>query len=622
MTVTAENKAGQVLQQVNQQVNEVEGKTSQANAKIAETTQKMNVNVLGTAQAFAGLGAGAVGLATSFDILERAQLKVDIANKNMISAQATAIQTQESLNNAVAKFGPDSEQAQQALLRMEAAQQQVSIAQDKARLAQDQLGDTYANFAANLGPQVISLIFGMQGAFRALGITSVSQLIPAIRGIGTVLTTTFLTNPIGVVIIGIATAVALFATNAFGLRDAIFKLGEEIFKFTQQHLKPLADLLTWLNVNVIQPVAQVLGLTTVESTKAAEEAFHDLDQETIDLGRGIAATSQQLEQDLIPALDPRLTSAGANVTEALRGTEAVIAKNIEQFGAMGRTALDTATNVETGMEVVTESVKNVRSEIENLNKHFEEARVKAFGAAQGNIDAFRQVENIHVRDIADRIGSLGLTDQDLRAALQLSGVSATQEQAGILSSPKFQNAVMKIALGRRAKQGEAFLTEQGLDVESITKTVLPRRKVTQDVTVRGIGLGAYQLDILARQALIANIADAIRSGTALEDLDIASMLQNIREVGAPAAAGVNIFAAQHGFNGFINRPTMFLAGEAGMEHVKVTPMSDLRMNKRSGTFVFEIDGRAFAEAIIDDIDELLTSSTVPKKLKLRGVRLQ
>ena len=38
-----------------------------------------------------------------------------------------------------------------------------------------------------------------------------------------------------------------------------------------------------------------------------------------------------------------------------------------------------------------------------------------------------------------------------------------------------------------------------------------------------------------------------------------------------AMAASTVFGAQHGFSGTVSRPTVFMAGEAGAEHVQVTP---------------------------------------------------
>ena len=48
------------------------------------------------------------------------------------------------------------------------------------------------------------------------------------------------------------------------------------------------------------------------------------------------------------------------------------------------------------------------------------------------------------------------------------------------------------------------------------------------------------------------------------------MLGQIGSVSIPVPA-IPMIAAANGFNGMANSPTMFLAGEAGSEHVSITP---------------------------------------------------
>ena len=54
---------------------------------------------------------------------------------------------------------------------------------------------------------------------------------------------------------------------------------------------------------------------------------------------------------------------------------------------------------------------------------------------------------------------------------------------------------------------------------------------------------------------------------------VATIIAKMVGGGGSAGSGVGrtVIAAQHGFDGIVSRPTLFMAGEAGREHVRVTP---------------------------------------------------
>jgi hypothetical protein len=71
--------------------------------------------------------------------------------------------------------------------------------------------------------------------------------------------------------------------------------------------------------------------------------------------------------------------------------------------------------------------------------------------------------------------------------------------------------------------------------------------------------------ISVNYALMGNMAGKYQAGAG-----ILGMLGSLIGVGGSAAAGMAV-AAQEGFYGWVNRPTLFLAGEAGRERVNITP---------------------------------------------------
>ncbi len=326
LLVTAENKAAQVLQQVREQAGEVRNTITEANTRVSESIQKVGHNYLQAGAAFAAVGASVAGFVTSLDNMERAQLRVDIAQKRV--------------NDLVARGREGTEEYR--------------IAQEKLRLAQDNLNDTYTNFVAGIGPQIFTTIFGIQNAMRGLGITSIQQLVPAIRGVGTAFTTTFLTNPVGIAILGISAVVLALALNVGGLRDKVVELGNQILAFLDQHIRPLADAIRYV-IDLFRPLADIFGVVMPDNITASQDAVDELEsvavpalenitQEAVNLGTGMGDMAENIQKQTGLA-NQVIENMGATTTRIFNGVRETIAFNIDAWGKMGRTAIEESERV-------------------------------------------------------------------------------------------------------------------------------------------------------------------------------------------------------------------------------------------------------------------------------------
>ncbi len=376
LLINAENRASQVLSKVQSDVSKAQESIVKSNQQVIESTKRLNTNILSAASSFASLGAGVTALYTSFSNLDKAELRVAVAQKEVTSAQATALQAQLAYQKALERFGESSEQAQQALLRLKASQEQLRIAEERARLAQNDLSDAYLNFAANLAPQVIALTIGMQGAFKALGITSLTQLVPSIRAVGVALKSAFITNPVGIAIIGISTAVALLATNTFGLRDRIIELGNTILGFIDKHLKPLADAIR-LILDAIKPINDFFGsifTPNIANTSNAIDdlkrisiqSFDDIEESMNSLSTSTSHTFASIE-DSSKEFSNILKQSLSEVEESIKSSSISIrddlSNGIDMFNMIGDTAIDASLKMDTLSNVTKFTMKEISNSI-------------------------------------------------------------------------------------------------------------------------------------------------------------------------------------------------------------------------------------------------------------------
>lgn len=278
LQIQAQNQAGQALGQVQNQVRQTEKTVTAANQRMSTSTQQLNRNLLQAGAGFAGVASSATAFATSFSVLDKAETAVRSQEAAVEALNVSMARTQTRINKLREEGKTDTEAYTNAVQDLEAKNARLEATQLRLRDAQVQLEDTYTNFIANIAPQMFAMVFGVQNAIRGLGVESIRASLGMFRmnagaraaSIG-MRALNFAMGPIGIALIGITTLFTLWATNAFGIRDALNELGAKIQEFLDTHIKPLGDALRWLNENILQPLQEALGITSEEMEKTAEQ---------------------------------------------------------------------------------------------------------------------------------------------------------------------------------------------------------------------------------------------------------------------------------------------------------------------------------------------------------------
>jgi len=603
MIITAENRAGQTLQQVREQVD--------------QTTQKVQINFKDVALGASSATAGIVSFATSFSSIDKAALQARRAQTAYEASLVTVDQAQKRVNDLINKGRQGTTEYDIAVQQLAVAQQRVTDAADKAKLAQDAYNDRVLNFAAGIAPQMISITFGIQKVmdglkfnFTDLSIVMQQRLIPAITNVRVASIAAFITNPVGLAIIGITTLVTLLVFNVGGLRDAIVDLGRRIFEFIQQHLKPLADLLSWLNDSVVQPLARTLGITAVESTNKASNAFNNFEQETIQLGHGLGALEDQITNEVIPAMNPGITENVKAVETVFKGTEAVIQRNIELYGKIGRTAVENAEiMLESSSITVTglSAIEQILIRIQQLQQGHQQ-RVSAVLTAPVSARGTPLLSTAQ-----NRAGGLPSLER-LREEGELVGAEIARLQRMAQSLALATGAVSPLGL---FGGGTQFLGGLG---GNITLSPFGNQLVTEFGTLLSTLSGA-PFSLFSQGGNTVTLAQAIQMGLGLNRLDVGAAL-NLLSGPTPVIRDFRtltreqffaLTSAQHGFEGMVTRPTIFSVAEAGPEHVSVTPFGSAKsVSDDTITInIFTRDPETDVEAIVGQ-----------KRLKSRKVHSQ
>tara|TARA_B110000285_G_scaffold49447_1_gene56157 strand:- start:2861 stop:4507 length:1647 start_codon:yes stop_codon:yes gene_type:complete len=177
--------------------------------------------------------------------------------------------------------------------------------------------------------------------------------------------------------------------------------------------------------------------------------------------------------------------------------------------------------------------QQIREEIARLEKE-ELDRKKILANDQAILDAkLAKIErDKHVRQAAEM------------AAERAAAVAKTLERSNAIFAAQKSNSNLGLGQYSSANNGQTGITPERVD------SINPNNGKASRITNAGISEGAYEK------------ASAPKGHVKQENYSAATIALMKRAGMIPAADG---------FDGMVNKPTMFLAGESGAEHVKVTP---------------------------------------------------
>jgi hypothetical protein len=326
------------------------GEKTEEAGKSASTTRKA---YLETAAGIGEVSIAAFELYSRFDDLQKGELRIAEAEKNVDSARASLLGSQAALNRLVADGVTGGIEFERATLRVDAAQQQLSISQEKAKEAQSELAEAHASFAIGTIPTTLSGIIGIQNAYSGLRNSQILSNIQTvisekvlkgatlgtighrIATVGSTVATHGLATatkllhlamgPVGLAIIGISTFLALFATNSFGVRDAVNAMGKAIGDAIPV-LRPLLDTLASI-ANTIFPEAK-------EETEDFSITTMSANQDVMD---SYSAMQSQIEANAtqVTIVDAEMakqhTEAFQNLNKVTRDTSLSVAKSLDDL---------------------------------------------------------------------------------------------------------------------------------------------------------------------------------------------------------------------------------------------------------------------------------------------------
>ena len=225
------------------------------NASSSATNSAMSMNSC----ALAGMG-----LFMSFERIQNSQVSLDRANLMVEKSTVSVEVAQNAYNAAVKKFGEDSPQAQLALQKLQNAQDALTVAHERADMAQRNYNNSIMMAALTIIPSLIAVV------------NTIANAESIWEGIQWALNAAMDANPAAIICLAIAGLVAIIvaAYNACPpFRDALNAIGAVLGGALKVAVEAITVGLTWFWKNVIEPVANFIRAYVVVEVEALSIAF-------------------------------------------------------------------------------------------------------------------------------------------------------------------------------------------------------------------------------------------------------------------------------------------------------------------------------------------------------------
>jgi hypothetical protein len=255
--------------------------------------------------------SGAASLYFQYDNLQKSALKVETAQKNVTSAEASLAGARNALNELTAKGAEGTPEYEAASLRLKAAQEQLEIATQKVTIAQGDNSEAQLRFGLGVVPTIMGSVDGLSRGLKGLGLSTVFAGEGAMKGSHGMKAMAVATKglfvamgPLGWTMLGVSAFMGLFATNTFGIRDAIYSAGKAIGD-TIPILRPLLDMLG----NLAKAIFPETEMQATEMGQGLTAQFDMIKYGSQDMGLGVTSQLGLMESQMAATADSIVADA-------------------------------------------------------------------------------------------------------------------------------------------------------------------------------------------------------------------------------------------------------------------------------------------------------------------------
>jgi hypothetical protein len=160
--INAVDEASAVFKQLANNAEASYGAITVTAQKVEEQQKKTNLSLKDGVTAFSGVATSAFALYNIYDRVADMTVSVDRANLQVKTTLNSVEDAQKRLNDAVAKYGPNSEQALAAQKDLTTAQERYQVACERAEMMQGNLNEAMVQGALMIVPTMTTMVTSLQ----------------------------------------------------------------------------------------------------------------------------------------------------------------------------------------------------------------------------------------------------------------------------------------------------------------------------------------------------------------------------------------------------------------------------------------------------------------------------
>lgn len=485
------------------------------NVSLTDTFGKIGSSIATSVAAYSAAAISVFSLYNAYDNLEKIQLKVNRTALASEKAQTRLASLQATLAAAQEKGNINATKAAVMQERIKNAQEQVTLSQEAAAIAAGDYNETLAGFAFQVVPFVVTAgisvitMLSTLSAANVHGTATTVLLTQATHGLSQAFRTLVMSNlPLLAATLAVTAVIGAFATNLFGLRDAINGIGVAIGR-ALPFLRPFLDFLGGIGRFISGTAAEVdesssdIENSITEMSEASSTSINKLSGSVSSLGYVFDKFASQAAEKLEKFLTER--EELEIKPKFLLSSDQIKAVN-DKLKTLNLEPMNLTVGIETPPDlgkVITEPLdQEMTKVVDNMNAGFVKALADTGVLAQTTIRKIilmLQDDNLKIKLFDEDIGThqFKILDTELTALAKTLGVSKEQALAVVEAFAKDrwsdQAATVKVFKGNVVELNGAIIPL--VDNTNELSTVIDLLKASHVNFFSTLGGGTQQLGV-------------------------------------------------------------------------------------------------------------------------------
>lgn len=519
---------------------EAEDDTEEGFSSAKQKLDGLKKSAAGTGDAYTKLASAGADTAQMLERSFSVMTRLDLVQLTIEQSSQRVSTAQERYNNALREFGAGSEEARSAMAELENAQRSMEKANMRAQISTGLIVVQVIQLAATM-PRMIAQTWSAASAFIGAALAGQAFQVSTGNVIGAVVTATAVAVALGYALTSMGGAAGTASASMDQLSQTVSRLRSEA--------QEVDETPRWL-YDMLHPTRS--GAQVLNEYAEAMETFNKRRAENAELAdKQIAQYAAERDEKAL------LASSDRARIQAYRDEQAAIEAKTD---AEIRSGFVQERNLDLTIRQTQEAGRNREEAEAALSALDRQEKQAAADAKRQQDEAARAAQDV-LRQAEQALSRIGVDLANIRVEA-LKGIAGGGFLGDLAQGAIAAHNAERDLARQIVQSGNPALLEQ--------LSIAADKGETMEELAASIGLTKEQEAELQRQGRLTT--EGLKSQ---EEVASGSAQTPTAGMSVSGAGGtgpiVRILAAAKGYDGMVDKPTLFLAGEAGREHVRVTP---------------------------------------------------